>query len=66
MAQKPDKPKKDGRLYDVEITFKNKPSPESWRKFKESIISANLQEHVPAHLQKPLLDKFVDAGLMAP
>lgn len=66
MVQKAEKPKKRGRYHDIEIVFKNKLSPESWRKFRESVISANMQEHVPAHFQQPLLDKFVDVGLMAP
>jgi len=67
MTPKPNKPKKkNGRSYDVEIVFKNTPSLEDWRAFRESVISANMQEHIPEHLQQPLLDKFVEAGLMAP
>lgn len=51
---------------DFQIVFKNDLSPELWRQFQEGVISANLKEQVPAHLQEQLVDKFVEAGLMVP
>jgi len=61
-----EKKKKKSHSCDIKIVFNNRLSPESWRQFRESVISANVREHVPVHLQKPFLDKFVEAGLMAP
>lgn len=51
---------------DFQIVFKNDLPKELWRQFQEGVISANLKEQVPAHLQEELVDKFVEAGLMAP
>ena len=62
---KPNKPKKKLRTDDIEIIFVNKPSANIWTKYRESVISANIEEHIPAHLQKLLLSEFVEAGLMA-
>lgn len=50
----------------IEIAFMNDPAPELWRQFREGVISANLSVQVPAHLQEPLVDEFIKAGLMAP
>ena len=58
--------KKSSNKYEIEIVFNNKPAPEAWRDFEENVIGANMREHIPAHLQRPLLDKFIESGLMAP
>ena len=65
MAIKQIKPNKRSQQCDIDIIFLNKPSPKTWMGYRESVISANLQAHVPTYLQKPLLDKFVEAGLMS-
>ena len=65
MSKEVKKPRKSNKAK-IEIIFKNNLEPSLWRKLQEDTISMNLRDHIPAHLQRPLVDKFVEAGLMRP
>lgn len=58
--------RKEKKEQEFKIVFENDIDPELFREFREGIISANIQEYVPAHQQEELLNKFVEAGLMTP
>lgn len=66
MAKKTEGKRKIGNIYENAVVFENKLEPAVYRRYLEQVISANLQEHVPAHQQESLLKEFVKAGLMAP
>ena len=51
---------------EVIVRFANKPCPTLLRLFKQGVISENLRAHIPPNQQRALLDRFVEAGYMAP
>ena len=57
--------KKKKKKPEFQIIFMNDLSPELFRRFQEDVISANLKEQVPSHMREGLIDRFVEAGLMA-
>ena len=56
--------KKKREPFTMEVAFVQKPSEvvEAFREYKEQVITANIREHIPQHMQSDLLNQFAKEG----